>query len=308
MSFAICLEDIKVKKCSWTAELETGLSALDLDNKSLLGLVDQVIDASEAVDLAGLKSSLLDLQSEMITRFEREEDLMAAFKYEAGAQHQAEHQQLSAEIQAMIDDLDAGESGVAYIGRFMHNWLLQHIVSKDTLFGKAIVTRNGVTDRRQSAVDKQQPEDGVDVFEERRLENLKPIFWTSKLALGIEENDAGLRAIFAIFNAILEARKSTDKKRLAMLLEQLGNETAAHFQYEEKLMSRFGYEHSASHKEEHRKLLDEFSSQVDDWRAGYISADLLCRFMHRWLLRHVAISDTPLSEAIRRQNAEGGAS
>lgn len=296
-----------MKRNSWNSELETGLSALDLDNRSLLGLLDQVIEASEAGDLAGLKCALLDLQGETTARFEREEDLMAAFKYELAAQHQAEHQQLAAEIQCMINDLDAGEGGVAFIGRFMRNWLLQHIVSKDTLFGKAIVTQNGTTDRRQRAVDMQLPDDEIDVFEERRLENLKPIFWTSKVALGIEENDAGLRAIFALFNAILGARKSTDQTRLAMLLEQLGNEIEAHFKNEENLMLRFGYEHSATHKEEHRKLLEEFASQVDDWRGGYISADLLCRFMHRWLLRHIAVSDTPLSEAIRRQNTGGGA-
>lgn len=295
-----------MKKRSWTAELETGLSALDLDNRSLLDLIDRVIEGSEAADLIGLKSSLLALQGEMIARFEREAHLMDAFKYEAGAQHQAEHQQLSAEIQHMINDLEAGEVGVAFIGRFMHNWLLQHIVSKDILFGKAVLTRNGTTDRRQRAADTQAADDGVDAFDERRLESLKPIFWTEKVAVGIEENDAGLRIIFALFNAILEARKSTDKRRLASLLEQLGDETAAHFQNEEMLMVKFGYEQTATHQEEHQKLLEEFANQVDDWRAGHISAELLCRFMHRWLLRHVAVLDTPLSEAIRRQNAGNG--
>jgi len=292
-----------LKNNSLPAKLETGLAALDCDNRSLLALIDRVINAGEAVDLARLKSSLIDLQTELVARFEREEQLMSVFKYESAEQHQAEHRQLSAEIRSIINDLEAGEQSFTFVARFVRNWLLQHIVSKDTLFAQAIVTQNGTTDRRHVTVGLPSLADEIDVLEERRLENLKPILWTSKIALGIEEIDEGHRAMFALFDAILSARKLADKARLAALLEQLGDATAAHFQCEEKLMAKFGYEHAAAHREEHRKVLDEYAHQVDDWRESRISSELLCRFMHRWLLRHIAVSDMPLGEAIKRQNA-----
>lgn len=296
-------KDIELKNKSWTVELEAGLAALYLDNRSLLGMLDRVIEASETADPARLKPSLIDLQAELLARFEREAQLMRAFKYEFAAQHLAEHQQLSAEIQSMINDLDASAQGVAFVGRFMRNWLLQHIVGKDTLFAEALVTQNGTTDRRHAGVGLSMDDDEIDLLEERRLENLKPILWTAKIAVGNEEIDEGHRAMFALFDAILSARKTAGKARLAALLEQLGDVTDAHFQSEEQLMSQFNYAHATAHKEEHRKALDEFAHQVDDWRDDRISAELLCRFMHRWLLRHIATLDIPLGEAIKRQTA-----
>lgn len=297
-----------MENTSWTSELETGISALDLDNRALLDLIRRVIAASAETDRDQLKSSLLALQTETVAHFEREERLMNECKYLAAAEHQAEHRQLAVEIQHQIDDLQAGQGNLSFIGRFMHNWLRQHIVSKDALFGQALITQQGTTDRRHESIDTQAPEEEIDIFEERRLGNLEPIVWTAKLALGIEPIDAQHRALIGRYNAILVTSKSADKARLATLLEQLGNETAAHFENEELLMSGADYEHAATHKEEHRKLLEELAHQVDDWRKNHISAELLCRFMYLWLLRHIVALDRPLAEAIKRQNKDLAAS
>lgn len=276
---------------TWIAELETGISALDLDHKTLLDLVNRVIVASNEPDLDELKSSLLDLQAELIAHFEREENLMAECIYEAATQHQEEHQQLAGEIQEQINDLAAGKGNVTFVARFMRNWLLQHIVTRDAHFGKALLTQRGTTDRRQTA------DDGIDIFEERRLGRMEAIQWTPALELGIEAIDANHRAMIDTLNAILAVRQSDDKANLAALLEQLGNETAADFQTEEALMLQLSVENLAAHKEEHRQLLDEFANQVDDWRENRVSAELLCRFMHHWLIRHIAALDIPLAMA-----------
>ena len=270
---------------------------MDLDHRTLFDLANRVIIASEKSDLGGLKSSLLDLQTELIAHFEREEHLMAECGYEAAAQHQKEHQQLTAEIQEQINDLDTDKGNVSFIARFMRNWLLQHIVTGDAQFGQALRTQKGTTDRRQALVD------GIDIFEERRLGAMEPIQWTSALQLGIEAIDANHRALIVTLNTILAARQSTDKAKLAALLEQLGNETAADFQTEEELMAQLSLENVAAHKEEHRQLLEEFANQVDDWRENRISAELLCRFMHHWLIRHIAALDIPLAVAINSLNA-----
>ena len=288
---------MKLTTDTWIAELETGISAMDLDHRTLLDLVNRVIVASNEPDLARLKSSLLDLQAELIAHFEREENLMAECIYEAAIQHQEEHQQLVCEIQDQINDLDSGKGNVSFIARFMRNWLLQHIVTKDAHFGRALLTQRGTTDRRQSA------ENGVDFFEERRLGSMEAIEWTPAFELGIAAIDANHRAMIDTLNAILAARQSTDKAKLAALLEQLGNETAADFQTEEALMLQLSVENLASHKEEHRQLLDEFANQVDDWRENRISAELLCRFMHHWLIRHIAALDIPLAMATSTLNA-----
>ena len=44
-----------------------------------------------------------------------------------------------------------------------------------------------------------------------------------------------------------------------------------------------------------------FQKNADDWRSDRISAELLCRFIYRWMLNHIAASDIPLGAALCRQ-------
>ena len=221
---------------------------------------------------------------------------MAECGYEAAAQHHEEHQQLTNEIGEQIKELEADKGNVSYIARFMRSWLLHHLVSKDALFGKALLTQYGTMDLRQALLDE------IDIFEERRQRSMEAFQWDSALELGIAAIDANHRAMIATLNAILEARQSSDKTKLATLLEQLGNETAIDFQTEEELMSQHSLGNLNLHKEEHRQLLEEFANQVDDWRENRISATFLGRFMYRWLLRHIAALESSLREAGKHQS------
>lgn len=133
----------------------------------------------------------------------------------------------------------------------------------------------------------------------------EPIVWSENHLVGVEIIDTEHHALIDLFNSILAVSKSDNHAELAILLEQLGNTTASHFESEETLMAQFDYAHAAQHRVDHQKLLDEYAHQVDDWRNKHISAELLCRFMHRWLLRHVIASDMALGEAINRHAASG---
>lgn len=274
--------------------LETDIAQLYLENQRLLERINQVIAASDAEDMAGLRTGLLDLLSETATRFENEERLMTECRYEAAEAHLNEHQQLLIEIRHQIADLNAGKLTVAYIGRFMHNWILQHIVNKDSQFVNAVLTQSGMTDRRRAATAHGEGEDLISEFEERRLENLEPIRWSTRMEIGIPSIDKDHRAIITLLNAIIEAKRAEDKPRLAGLLEQLGNETAEHFLAEEQFMASINYALFDEHKAEHERLLDEYANQVDEFRNNNISAEFLCRFIYRWFVRHIEILDTTL--------------
>ena len=67
-----------MKPSSWTSELETGLSALDDDHKQLLAKANRLKQASTDADFSDLKSALLDMKTEMVAHFSREEALMHA--------------------------------------------------------------------------------------------------------------------------------------------------------------------------------------------------------------------------------------
>lgn len=144
-----------------------------------------------------------------------------------------------------------------------------------------------------------------DRFDSRRAGMPEPIVWSEEHLVGVDIIDTEHRALIDLFNSILVVSKSNNYPELAILLEQLGNFTASHFENEEALMAQFDYAHAAQHRIDHQKLLAEFGHQVDDWRNRHISAELLCRFMYRWLLRHVIASDMALGEAINRHAASG---
>jgi len=288
-----------------SARLGNDIARLYLDNQRLLGQIKRVIAASDAEDRAGLRAALLELLSETMARFEQEERLMSECQYEAAEAHQNEHQQLLIEIRHQIADLNAGKISVAHIGRFMHNWILQHIVSKDSQFVSAMLTQSGITDRRREALasadnNETAPDlpdaarSDVAKFEERRLENLAPIDWSSSMEIGVPAIDDDHRAIITLLGAIIEANKATDKARLAELLEHLGNATAEHFRVEEELMSQLDKALFEAHKAEHSSLLDEYANQVDEFRKNNTSAEFLCRFIHRWFVRHIENLDTAL--------------
>jgi hemerythrin len=144
-------------------------------------------------------------------------------------------------------------------------------------------------------------EDHFSTFEERRW---RPIVWSPAIEVGVEAIDDGHRGLIELYNLDREASQLKDRAWTGVLLERLGNATAAHFAVEESLMSGIDYQHAATHQEEHRKLLEEFADQVDDWRDRHNSAELLCRFLYAWLLRHIVAMDIQLGRAL--QAAPGG--
>ena len=133
------------------------------------------------------------------------------------------------------------------------------------------------------------------------MNNLETIRWPADVSTGIEAIDAHYPAMIELLNQIIAARKSSDRAGLATLIERFGNAIESHFREEETMMSEIEFEHGSTHRDEHRRLLDEFSDLVDDWRSDRISAELLCRFIYRWMLNHIAATDIPLGAALCRQ-------
>ena len=273
------------------------VAELYLANDDLLACIRRVVAASEDQDVAALRGALHDLQGETERRFALEETLMRECRYAAAGAHEIEHQRLLSEIRHQIDDLDGDKLTVAYIGRFVQNWVLQHVVSKDSDFVNAVLTHSGTTDRRRGAGELADDEPEVRQFEERRLENLEPIRWTANMEIGCRSIDADHRSIITLLNAIIDANQAADRPRLGELLEQLGDETAAHFQDEEQWMSEIGYELVHEHKAEHQRLLEEYANQVDEFHKDNISAEFLGRFIYRWFVRHIEGLDATLKPA-----------
>jgi len=280
------------------SESETGASDLRLINQSLRGLVNSVITASEETDLSALKVVLFDLREAAIEQFACEEHVMNGIKYGGAVQHRVDHEQLLAEIQRRIDDLEAGRGDGPVLVQFIQRWFLQHIVSQDMLFMMSFAPEIGTASLSQTLGDNSGVGGG---FEEGRFDIPEPIVWSPKYLVHIQPIDEDHKAIFSLLKDIIESKASSDKSSLATLLERLGDETSVHFRSEEKVMAEHNYEFAAAHSEEHRKLLDEYAHQIDEYRNNSISAELMCRFVYQWFVRHIEMSDIPFSNAIRLQ-------
>ena len=277
---------------------ETEMFDLHLINQSLHGLVNKVITASGETDLSALKVLLLDLRETAIAQFACEELAMNVIKYGAAAQHHSEHAQFLTEIRRQIDDLEAGKGDRSILAQFIQSWFLRHVVSQDLLFTASFVLANKTASLPLTHGDKLGSGGG---FDERRFDIPEPIVWSPKHSVDIQPIDEDHKAIFFLLKDIVESRASSDRTNLAMLLERLGDKTSAHFKSEEKVMHEYNYEFAAAHCEQHQKLLDEYAHQVDEYRNNSISAELMCRFIYQWFVRHIEMSDIPLSNAIRGQ-------
>jgi hemerythrin len=140
--------------------------------------------------------------------------------------------------------------------------------------------------------------DELTALEEDRVGALEAIVWSEKFSVGVPVLDEEHRALIKCFNGFLAAARSADRAGLSEWMERLGEATAAHFSSEESLMAGVDYPDAALHRAEHQAVLDEYVSLIDDWRYKRVSAELLCRFMYRWLLRHMVELDMPLGRAL----------
>lgn len=145
------------------------------------------------------------------------------------------------------------------------------------------------------------PDEVVDLLAAMRESHPRLITWSARIEVGVASIDEEHRALVMLHNRILGCSQSADKTEMMGLLGLLGEATAAHFSNEDRLMTVPHYQHAEEHQEEHRSLLREFGHQVEDWYRGITSAELLCRFMHRWLLQHIVVLDRPLAQALRAQ-------
>lgn len=279
----------------WDANYETGVLSLDIDHRLLFALGNQVIVADEKGDWVAQKTALLALVSATVAHFERSERLMLDIKYsyKEAARHQLEHSRLLKKLMPALDDLDSGKNSARASSEMLLTWLQKHISSEDKLLGNALLEQKNSVDRREESFLSGDEDELLGGF--RRIGQLEPIIWSEKFKLGIKEIDQDHRMMIEAINQIIVAQESASHDHIATLIERLGNLTVEHFEREESVMGCLSKAEAASHRQEHRNLLEEFGLQADEWRWHRISTESVCRFMRSWLLRHIISLDTHLA-------------
>jgi len=122
--------------------------------------------------------------------------------------------------------------------------------------------------------------------------------WSEDYATGDKEVDAQHKQLFQ-YLADLEAhmQSGADDAYVKRFLDTLGLYTRSHFCYEEICMRVKKCPVAEKNKDQHKKLLDAYTTFCQRFEIEGASEDLLRRlhdFLHSWLVNHILKIDTHL--------------
>jgi methyl-accepting chemotaxis protein/hemerythrin len=122
----------------WTERFKTGISIIDSQHRILVGMINQVHEASLEKDPAHknlvLKIDLQHLIEYTIYHFETEEKLLKEINFPGLAAHHEEHEKLKKEVMDFVDQFNRGEEIIESLLKFLKYWLQFHILKTDMEF------------------------------------------------------------------------------------------------------------------------------------------------------------------------------
>ena len=123
------------------------------------------------------------------------------------------------------------------------------------------------------------------------------VTWSDAHKLGIGTIDEQHRALAAMVGRVgAEFAAGRDAPRLRASMGELVAFARAHFAAEEALMDRYAIADRATHKQAHRRLLQDALSLAHASRSS--SMMVTVGFLHEWLLRHVDTADRELARQL----------
>lgn len=119
------------------------------------------------------------------------------------------------------------------------------------------------------------------------------IDWKPEYSVNIPSIDNQHRSLVAIIGhlqtAMLEGRT---KQIVAPLFNAMNQYTKYHFEYEEQLLEKNGYEGLESHRREHAHLVEQLQQLEVKYLQGSLHAGApLMQFLRTWLLDHICVHD-----------------
>ena len=141
---------------------------------------------------------------------------------------------------------------------------------------------------------------------EGRATGVNVVTWSDAHKLGIGTIDEQHRALAGMVGRLgAEFAAGRGAPRLRASLGELVAFARAHFAAEEALMDRYTIADRATHKQAHRRLLQDALSLAKSSRSSSVMVTV--GFLHEWLLRHVDSADRDLvRQLLAKGYSEGG--
>src|SRR6056297_1021189 len=123
------------------------------------------------------------------------------------------------------------------------------------------------------------------------------VSWNSKMETGIDEIDRQHKRLFEIAEKLYEA-KNGDPERLnigiAATTEELLDYAEIHFDTEERMMDKAGFEGYADHKIVHRafqKKARAYQARINERTEDVFLAMEIMNFLIDWIIDHISVKD-----------------
>jgi len=120
------------------------------------------------------------------------------------------------------------------------------------------------------------------------------VIWDDSFSVGFEPIDEQhkelVRMTSGLFTACEQGVIAADMAFLQTMKKAV-DYAETHFADEEEYMSEAGFPHLSGHKKQHEAFVAEVQKSIDEFEAGNIEPIYMARFLKKWLLNHIAVSD-----------------
>jgi hemerythrin len=125
------------------------------------------------------------------------------------------------------------------------------------------------------------------------------IEWTRDLEFGIPVIDGQHKQIVDFINELDDANRTGNKEETAHVMEGLLNYTITHFEFEEELQEKAGYQFLKAHRRIHQMFMQKIAAIRERGNQGEdITSDLLA-LLKLWLASHIKSEDRDYVETVR---------
>ncbi len=123
----------------WMESFSVHVPAVDSDHKVLISLVNEVVTAiSEHHGREVMRDTLTRLVEYTAYHFDREEHIMAEWRFPELEQHRAQHNLLIRKVLNYLRMYRQNELEPVELGEFLIDWLTTHILHEDMKLGEHI--------------------------------------------------------------------------------------------------------------------------------------------------------------------------
>jgi len=141
----------------------------------------------------------------------------------------------------------------------------------------------------------------ADIFKSDKMKQFMP--WSSELELGIEKFDDQHKELVKLINRLYDAMKDNRGDDVLLnILDELVNYTVYHFDSEEEMFAKFGYENQAEHIKIHTNLKNtavELKQKILNGEA--VIGFNVISFLENWVKNHILVEDRKYIDLFKKK-------